>query len=262
VSLVISQTQFAVRAGLTAQFGAAGGVAPYTFACSTYQAGVSGAGGTIDPSTGIYTAPSSVRPDPHNYYDTITVTDSSMPAVTGTATIFVGYSWQMVLDVLMRGLNLDSGHCYLWDQKIDMPTDAGLIIVIGIPRAKAVASNIFPSGAVADGAKGPGWDEVTTYSQVNSTLDLHAYSRSAQATYRLPEIFATLQGPYSRTQQSANGFYLSKIPHNAVDMSEIDGSAIPYHFVISCEMIWTHSKTLAPPFYSTVPQPVVSYIQS
>ncbi|HVN66742.1 MAG TPA: hypothetical protein VMT55_00090 [Candidatus Sulfotelmatobacter sp.] len=257
--MTIAGSKSALRPGLQASFGAQGGTAPYVFSCSPYVAGVSGAGGTIDPATGLYTAPPTVRTDQRNFYDQVTVTDST--GAKATTSILVGWSWMMVLDVLRQDLGLDPEHCYFWDQKINMPEDSSLILVVGISRAKPLASNLVAAGDPVEGG-GPGWDQVTSYTQVNSSLDIHVYSRGMDASFRLAEVFASLQSPYSRTQQSANGFYLSKIPRNAVDASLIDGAAIPYHYVVSCEMIWTHSKTLTPPYYTQFPQPVVELIQA
>jgi hypothetical protein len=260
VSLQVQQTATAIRPGLVAYFGATGGTAPYSFACSPFVQGVSGAGGSIDPASGAYTAPPSVNLDQHNFYDTITVTDSL--GATGTASILVGISWMLVLDILRTDLTLDVTHCYFWDQKWDMPEDESLILILGVVNAKPIASNLTPAGTPGGMGQGPGWDQVQTSVQVKSTLDIHVYSRSMEALFRLPEVFASLQSPYSRAQQSANGFYLSKIPHNAVDGSGIDGDAIPYHYIVSCEMIWTHSKILTPPYYGSVPTPQITAIQA
>lgn len=258
--LIIQQSATALRGGLTANFGAQGGTPPYAFSVAQYVAGISGAGGTIDPATGVYTAPPYARMNQRNFYDQVTVTDSV--GATASTWILVGTSWMMVMDVLRTDLNLDVQHCYFWDQKIDMPEDNGLIIVIGLNRGKPLATNLGPVGAPAGQGQGPGWDQVQSWTQVNSTLDLHVYSRGMDAVFRLPEVFVSLDSPYSRAQQATCGFYLSKIPHDAVDASGVDGSAIPYHYVVSCEMIWTHSKTLQPPYFDNVPTPVVSAIQS
>ena len=259
-ALTLAGTKTALRPGNTASFGASGGTSPYTFSVLAATP-LQGAGGTINASTGLYTAPASNVLAPRNSFDTIIVTDSAIPTNTAQTMILVGPSWQMVAEIFKTAMNLNWDRFWFWDQKFNMPTDNNLFLVFSLSRQKPIASNTQPSGTPI-GEGGAGWSNATVWTQINATLDIHVYSRGLDAINRLPEIFQIMQGPYSRSQQRANGFYLSKIPHQANDLSSIDGSAIPYHYVISCEIIYTNSFELAPPYWNTVPLPVVEYVQA
>lgn len=258
-ALAIAGTKSALRPNNTASFGASGGTAPYVFSVAPAVPGsVGAAGGTINASTGLYTAPAAVQADPRNYFDSIVVTDSL--GATASTPILVGQSWQMIAEIFKTSMNLTWDRFWFWDQKFTMPNDNNLFLVFALSRQKPLASNNRPSGTPI-GQGGPGWSNVTSSTQVSATLNIHVYSRGLDAINRLPEIFSIMQGPYSRNQQRANGVYLSKIPHDSNDLSSVDGAAIPYHFVIPCEIIYTNTFELTPPYWNQLPVPVVEYIQ-
>ncbi|MDH5679963.1 MAG: hypothetical protein OEZ36_00130, partial [Spirochaetota bacterium] len=73
--LTISPTSASVALSGAASFTASGGVPPYTYTATS---------GTINATTGAYTAPATAPAPPAV---TITVTDSNMPASTATATV-------------------------------------------------------------------------------------------------------------------------------------------------------------------------------
>ncbi len=258
-ALSIQGTKTALVINNIPYFGASGGTPTYTFSVAPMVVGVSGAGGTINSSTGLYTAPSSVQPNSRNFYDTIIVTDST--GATAQAYIWVVYAWQLVGEILANDLAIAPERVYFWNQKIAMPTDNNLFLVLALARSKPLASNNAPTGTPV-GSGGPGWSQAISWTQVNSSMDIHVYSRGTDALYRLPEVFESLQSPYSRSQQRANGFYVSKVARNANDLSSVDGDAIPYHYVVSCEIIWTHMKTITPPYWATFPEPVVELVQA
>jgi hypothetical protein len=256
MAMTLVGTKTALLPGLTASFAAAGGTAPYSYSVVQYQPGVTGAGGSIDPVSGLYTAPASMPLDPRNFYDQVVATDSSNPPVTAKAFVMIGQPWMLVGEIILRVLGLPIDRLWFWKQKVQMPKDPGLFIAISIPHQKPFSSGNFPSGQTTQ--NGPGADLVTKYSAVQATLDIHLYSRNLEALNRLPEVFMALAGPYSETQQETNGFYLAKLPHNAVDMSEVDGDAIPYHYVVTVEMMYTVTKQISPDYYSTVAAPTIT----
>ena len=250
MSLTIAGTKTALLPGLTASFMASNGTAPYA-----YSVVPGGAGGTIDQN-GNYTAPPKLGSSPRQYYDQIQVTDGAQS--TASVYILVGTPWMLVGEIIVSALYLPLDRLWFWNQKQDMPMDDRIFIAISIPIQKPYSSGSFPSGNPV-GQGGPGADQVTKYCAVAATLDLHIYSRGTDALNRLPEVFMALSGPYSQQQQDANGFYLAKLPHNAVDVSDVDGDAIPYHYVVSVDMIYTQTLVIQPDYFGTLPTPQIIY---
>src|SRR4051812_24524825 len=112
MSLTLRASKSALGPGLTASFLGSGGTEPYT-----YSVLPDGAGGTINSSTGLYTAPAAVNGDPRLSTDTIMVTDSL--AATATLPILVTDPLGLFCEVIQRELALADGRVYLWDQKIN-----------------------------------------------------------------------------------------------------------------------------------------------
>lgn len=242
-ALVLVSTLTAVGPGITSSFLASGGTGPYTYAV---RAG--GAGGSIAAS-GLYTAPSTVPTDPKLRYDVVTATDSTAPTpLTVTAKILVGLPIHLVLDIVKTQLGLDDSHMYLWDQKLMQPTDSGLYCAVSMPLCKPFASNTEYDG---------NGNEVQTVN-MSAVVDFDVISRSSAARDQKEQVILALMSDYSRGQQLANSFYLARVSQNFLNLSGIDGAAIPYRYKISVGMQYTITKTQASPYFSTIQTPTVA----
>lgn len=135
MSLSLQQTKTAVAINITSSFLGVGGTPPYV-----YSVLPGGAGGSIDPGTGEYTAPSVVSSDPKLAYDTIQVVDSL--AAVATSQILVGTSLILFCEILQREMGLANGRVYLWDQKIFQPSDNNLYIAVSVPSCKPFSNNV------------------------------------------------------------------------------------------------------------------------
>lgn len=250
--MIIQGTKRALGPNLTASFLASGGTAPYTY---SVQDG--GAGGSIDSVSGLYTAPGSVSNDPSGFYDIIQATDSSTPAQTVLVKILVGNPWMLFREILQSVLNLDDQLIWFQNQKTFEPTDAqkGMWVVLMFPNIKTFASGLHPAGAITQ--TGPGWDQTEKWANFSGPVDIHLISRDLSALNRIGEVVMALDGPYSQAQQSANSFYIARIPHNIVDISGVDGDAIPFHFVVSVEVQYKTSKVFGSDYYGSVPIPQI-----
>lgn len=249
MSISVQGTKFATRPGLTTSFEASGGVAPYTYSLAQGQV----AGGTIDPSSGLYTAPARVPEDPRSFYDYIIATDSTgaqSPGYgeAGNCWISVGHCWQLVAEIYRHELGLPLGRVFLFDQKVDLPEDNRPFVVISIPGMSLIGSGIKPNGTF--GTNGlPGWDQQLKWAQINYHMDIHLYSRDMDGLNRLPAMFMAASGLYSRQVQQENGFYISTLPRNVVNLSGLDGAAIPYHYIISIEAFYTNQWTTGSEYF-------------
>ena len=245
MSIAITQTLTALGPGLTSSFGASGGTAPYTF--SVRQ---NGAGGSIDPALGTYTAPTTVSLDPMKRYDVIQVTDSSATPLIATAKVLVGTPLHLFIDILVTELGLSDQRVYLYDQKVFQPTDPGLYIAVSVLRNKVFGiTNRYDGSSLNSNS-----DQSVN---VMSTLGLDAMSRNTEALFRKEEIIMALTSDYSRSQQDANSFLIGQIPSGAefVNLSNVDGAAIPYRFHIGVNIQYFVKKTVAVPYFNTFPSP-------
>lgn len=240
--LILTQNYTAVVPGATfPQFLAAGGTPPYVYAVTP-----GGAGGSINASTGAYTAPSALTAYPASkLYDTITVTDSL--AATASAQILVASPLFLFCEIIQNQLGLDNNHVYLFDQKIFQPTDSGLYVIIGVGTPKPFANNnrLMPDG--------------TTVQSVNmqAILGVEVISRGPAARDQKELVILALNSTYSQQQQEANGFYIGKISTSFINLSQVDGAAIPYRFHIDVAIQYSVSLTSTSGVYDTFDQPQI-----
>jgi hypothetical protein len=237
--LMMTQSKTALAPNLGASFLASGGTAPYT-----YSVRVGGAGGTIDPFTGVYTAPPVVQDDPAFLYDTIQVKDAF--ASIAVSSILVGDPLLLFCEVIQRELGLAPGRVFLWDQKIFQPTDADLYIAVSVPSCKPFSSINRPDPVL-------GWSNPIQIVNMLAMLDLDIMSRGPSARKRKEEIVLAMNSVYAQSQQEANSFYIGKLPPGArfTNLSAIDGAAIPYRFRISTVLQYSVTKTKAVPYFDT-----------
>lgn len=235
--MIVTQTKTALAIGLTASFLGVGGSAPYT-----YSVRANGAGGSIDSSTGLYTAPLALGTDIIQVVDNVGAVASS-PILIGTPLI-------LFCDIIQTQMGLANGRVYLWDQKIMQPTDSGLYVAVSVVSCKP-----FGSSNESD-TNGNSIQSVNMY----AILQVDIISRDAEARDRKEEIILALNSTYAEAQQEGNSFYIAKLPPGAqfTNLSSPDGTAIPYRFNISVAIQYFATKTMAIPYFSTFATPQVN----
>lgn len=244
-ALSLAQTLTAISPGLTSSFLASGGTEPYTYSIRTSPQ--PGAGGSIDAVTGLYSAPASIPVGAPlaKLYDTIVVTDSDLIAVqTATAQIFIGTPLLLLCEIIQNQLGLAPGRVYLWDQKIFQPSDNDLYVAVSVARCKPFGNNISSDGS------GSGLDS-NAYVNMQATVDIDIISRGPAARDQKELVLAALFSQYSQAQQEANSFYVARLPVSFINLSFIDGAAIPYRFKISVAMQYTTTISKSVPYYDT-----------
>lgn len=227
MSLSLISNATAITKNAKVPFQGIGGVSPYT-----YSVVAGGAGGTINSSTGLYTAPNGYG------QDTIKVVDGA--AVEATKTINVLAPIGLVCDIIQKELGLANGRVWIFDQKIFEPKDYGMFVVVQELGCKVFGNSIKEYNGV-----------VSQCTNVQSILSIDAISRDTSAMYRKEEIIMALQSVYSEQQQELNSFKLAFIPFGFVNLSNIDGAAIPYRYNISVNLLYSAMKNKAVDYYDT-----------
>jgi hypothetical protein len=207
--LSIAGNTFALSPGVSSSFLAVGGTAPYIY--SVLPGGV---GGTI-ASNGVYTTPMAYGED------TIQVTDSL--GNQADAIVSVNTALLLVCDIIQTYMGLSQGQVYLWDQKIFIPTDSRLYIAIGISNCKPFGNNNYMDA------------NNNSNQAVNmlATLDINILSRSTLALNLKEQVILALYSNYAQQQMGLNSFNLGRVSTGFVNLSQLDGPAIPYRFAIS-----------------------------
>lgn len=229
MSLSLTPSKIAVAPNVPYPFLALGGTSPYT-----YSVIAGGAGGSID-SFGVYTAPATTG------RDTVKVVDSLGAIATSIVSVLTAI--ELFCDVLQTEMGLDDGRVYLWDQKINAPTDDDIFIAVAAlnPKPFANKNEILPDDTF-------GMIEVQSVN-MKTTLSVDIISRNLEAMNRKEEVIMAATSVYSQNQQSLNSFYIAPITSNFVNLSQIDGAAIPYRFNLSINIQYVVTKRKAVSYY-------------
>lgn len=239
MTLSLAQTASAIGPNNTASFQGVDGVEPYS-----YSVLAGGAGGTIDSDSGIYTSPAVISSNPNNLIDTIQVTDSAL--AVATAGIAIGSPLLLFCNIIQHELGLANGRVYLWDQKIMQPKDNDLYVAVSVPICKPFA-NVNESDGSSDGLNSVQWVSML------ARVDIDIISRGPAARDRKEEVILALNSNYAQQQQEANGFYIGKLSPSGgfINLSEVDGAAIPYRYRISVNMQYAVTKTTLVDYFDT-----------
>jgi len=225
----ISPLRVALAVGVPLPFAGSGGTGPYTFS-------ILSGGGSINPGTGLFTAP--LTPG----QTVVRVTDSLL--TTADAPVLVGTPLQLLCDILQTELGLADGRVYQWDQKINSPTDNDLFLALSVLNCKP-----FSNTREYDGS-GAGLDVIQS-TNFSATIQIDVISRGIAARDRKEEVLLALNSVYAEQQQELNSFRVFPLSQSFVNLSGIDGAAIPYRFSISVNMQYAVVKTKAVPYFDT-----------
>lgn len=239
MSLTLSKSVSAMAVGRVTSVVGQGGTEPYA-----YSLGPSGPGGSIDAATGFYTAPAAVPVDPSLTVETIIVTDAA--AATASGGILITSPVGLLAEILQSELGLADGRVWLWDQKNFEPEDDDLYMILSVPSIKVFGNTLVPDSS------GSGVNAVQSCN-VQALVDIDIKSRSIEAFNRKEEVLLALKSVYAQSQQVANSFFIGKLPAGGqfVNLSLVDGAAIPYRYRISVFMQYAFVKTKAVPYFDT-----------
>lgn len=243
MSLSLIQTYSAVTFNVTSSFAGQGGTAPYSYAVLA-----GGAGGTINASTGIYTAPSFSVETPQGSVDTIQVTDAL--SATANLPIKICTPLLLVCDIIQTQMGLADGRVYVWDQKINAPIDNDIYVAVSIPLCKPFGNNIDFTNNSGLGA----------FQSVNvmGTVDVDIISRGPGARDKKEFVLMALNSIYSEQQQEANSFHIARLSTNFINLSNVDGAAIPYRYKISFHIQYAVTNQVQVPYFSSFDTPTVA----
>lgn len=236
MSLALSKSVTAMAPGFSTAVVGQGGTPPYTYSIIP-----GGAGGSIIPeglNEARYTAPLVAPINPAQQLVTLQVEDDVGAIATGQ--ILIADPLLLVCEIIQREMSLANGRVYLYDQKIMQPTDNDLYIAVGVLNCKPFGNTNTPAPAMS------GMDSIQSLNML-ATLSLDIISRSTAALRRKEELIMALNSTYANQQQERYSFFIGKLPPGAqfVNLSNIDGAAIPYRFNISVNIQYFSRKVKA-----------------
>jgi len=204
------------------------GTDPITWAISKNNTG-----GSID-STGLYTAGTKLG------IDQIRAIDAS--GRIALINMNVGTVPHLVCDIIQKEMGLDQGRVFLWDQKAFMPVNEGLFVVLEVIDCKSFGvSNYF------DYSTGKQIQSVN----MKATLSIDCMSRGPDARDLKEQVLLSLSSNYAEQQQELNSFHIGKVSTGFNNLSNLDGTAIPYRFNVNVVVQYQVTKTTGSDYFDT-----------
>jgi len=146
--------------------------------------------------------------------------------------------------IIKSEMNLEDDQIYLWDQKINLPADNRLYVAVSVTTCKpySMVKKYEQVGSVLN--------EIL-YTNMLAVLGIDIMSRGPDARDRKEEVILALGSTYSTQVQELNAMRIGRISNSFANLSQLDGSAIPYRFNIGVNLQYKIEKTKAVDFYDT-----------
>jgi hypothetical protein len=167
---------------------------------------------------------------------------------------------KVVCDIVQQALGLADDQVYLWDQKITPPTDRRLYVAVAAlgDRIFGTSTRYVPTPTyLTDEAGNVLTDELgnrlvwaldpnslseQVSQSIQTTFQLDIFSRSSEARDRRFEVVRAISLAASQALQLKYGVSIGMSPKAMVNLSEVDGAAIPYRFTITGQLLFTESS--------------------
>lgn len=162
-----------------------------------------------------------------------------------TVSVWVRNVYGLVAEIIRRELGLAADQVWIYNSRVKPKTDNRLYVVVGIERsefiggAPRIEGNMVEKGGLA----------------MYDLLSIDVQSSSFSQAMRKNEVILALGSLYSQRQQETNSFYLAPTPSSIVNLSEVDGTLIPYHFNLSVAIQYGVRKNGVADYYETAPNP-------
>jgi hypothetical protein len=153
---------------------------------------------------------------------------------------------QVIIDILLKQMNLDKSQGWARDTNAIIPTDDKLYIVVGLVDAQPIAS---------DNSFLPGTVDVTPDKELQQVImqehiQIDIFSRNRDLLARRWEIIPALHSIFAKQKQEELSFKIFRLPKSFVNTSSNEGSSniIRYSATFVCNVWYRKEKVLQSPY--------------
>lgn len=143
-----------------------------------------------------------------------------------------------VCDILKVGMNLQDDQVWIYNQKVDIPNDKRLYVVVSLKSETVIGNNIEAKDVSS------GQDEVI-WSNVVSDIGIELFSYNVNALNRRYEVLSSIRSTYSVQKQEELNCNIGRRPVAFFDSSFLAPSARLYSFYFMYRI--THVENSARP---------------
>lgn len=143
-----------------------------------------------------------------------------------------------VCDILKVGMNLQDDQIWIYNQKVDIPNDKRLYVVVSLKSETVIGNNIEEKDVTS------GQDEVI-WSNVVSDIGIELFSYNVNALNRRYDVLSSMRSTYSVQKQEELNCNIGRRPIAFFDSSFLAPSARLYSFYFMYRL--THVENSARP---------------
>lgn len=149
---------------------------------------------------------------------------------------------QYLRDILIEEMDLDDDRVLVYNQKINLPTDDGLFVVVEFKHAKPFSAR---SSWTTDNPP----QEVQEVN-MQEFYTIGVFSRSLEALQRKHEVYMAFASQYSQQVQEEQSFKISRcLPFQ--DLSPLEETALLYRFDIEVVVLAWYEKKKTLDYYDS-----------
>jgi hypothetical protein len=156
-----------------------------------------------------------------------------------------------VCDIIQHEMGLSADQIWLWDQKINEPTDERLYIAVSV-----LSSKPFGNSTVYESVEDGGLNQIQSVN-VSSVLSLDVMSRGTAARDRKEQVILALKSTYAESLMEIKSFNVSMLPSSFINLTKIEGSGILYRFNASVRLQYFVSKISPVSYFDTFQAPTI-----
>lgn len=148
---------------------------------------------------------------------------------------------QIIVDIMVNQLQLNTQQVWLREQNRTIPNDNQLYIAVGLVSAQTISNNAYFK---KDDISSNEIDVVIQQEVIQ--IDVLSSAKSNLALMRNWEVIAALQSFYSQGQQDKYQFKIFRIPRNLIDTSSAEGGSMlqRYSITVICHVWYSKTQTI------------------
>lgn len=152
---------------------------------------------------------------------------------------------KIIASILQTELSLDDEHILLYNQKYSLPTDDGIVVMVGLLAPKLIASKTELDSL---------GNEVQSVA-VAEMIQIDMMSQSSAARLRHYEIYMALNSLYAQGQCERYGVKIARMPVSMADTSGAEDSAMMNRYTTTIIVHAVYVKSKVSTWYDTLQGP-------
>lgn len=141
-----------------------------------------------------------------------------------------------VCDILKVGMNLQDDQIWIYNQKVDIPNDKRLYVVVSLKAETVIGNNIEDKSVVSG-------EEEVVWSNIVSDIGIELFSYNVNALNNRYKVLSSMRSTYSVQKQEELNFNIGRRPTAFFDTSFAAPTARLYSYYFEYRLTHVENST-------------------